>query len=646
MEIGSQPLISTSAPIKSGEGVARLLSELPAGTRAIATVAALLGENAYLLKLDGASVRAQGPAGLVAGQVLTLEVVTQEGVPHLKIVPPALPRNAEAAAIREAFRQFLPQRRPLEGLASNLQQALDAGLPSNMPQGLAGKLAAVLDGLPRLAQLIQPDGLKRAAQNSGLFFEAKAAGGAFAGGGGSPATDDFKGNLLALAQSLRAGINADAANRRQSEGPFAAAGQRPGQDGEAVKTATGAKPDAAAPNPQTAQAFAAPAQKSSPQSAQNARPAGSGVSAAMPEAGHAPSSSESATGGEKFPAVDVRGAPSDKPVPAADPARTSGESASSTPDKPTPAAQTAAGIAEKPAGDAADPKKDLAPRPGTSGDSPNPAAGPDKPATASTHGAIPTTAPNLAPDSARAAARQAESATDGEDAPADDIPGKTGGPADERPETRAIDDAGRAERGGAREKTPVADGDRRALAQDDAPSGKPVERAREEGRPADDGSADVRALLHKTEGALAKLALDQLASLPSNDNGPQIWRMEIPFFAADGRADTLKLKFSKESPARPEKGEETWSVLLELNPPGLGPVHGRVALRGGRVDAWLWGDRPDTTRLIRAHLEALAARLRQVGVETGRLEALEQAPPNLFDNAAPLSNLPLLSERA
>ena len=151
------------------------------------------------------------------------------------------------------------------------------------------------------------------------------------------------------------------------------------------------------------------------------------------------------------------------------------------------------------------------------------------------------------------------------------------------------------------------------------------------------------ALLNKTEGAIARIALDQLASLPQNDDKQNTWQIEIPFI--DGHhTDSVKLKINRESNANQSSDQANWSVVLELNPPGLGKLHSRISLVGDRIDTYFWSDQKTTTALVREHLDRLSARYTQVGLSVGQLNALEGTPVHTKSSDPPLLRT-LLDER-
>jgi Flagellar hook-length control protein FliK len=158
------------------------------------------------------------------------------------------------------------------------------------------------------------------------------------------------------------------------------------------------------------------------------------------------------------------------------------------------------------------------------------------------------------------------------------------------------------------------------------------------------GGIDIdNALLNKTEGAIARIVLDQLASLPQNDDQQNTWQIEIPF--TDGHhTDTVKLKINQESKSNQASQQANWSVMLELNPPGLGTLHSKISLVDDSIDTHFWSDQQTITALVREHLDLLSARYMQAGLAVGQLNALEGRVDNITSSGFPL--LPtLLDER-
>ena len=143
------------------------------------------------------------------------------------------------------------------------------------------------------------------------------------------------------------------------------------------------------------------------------------------------------------------------------------------------------------------------------------------------------------------------------------------------------------------------------------------------------------ALFNKTEGAIARIVLDQLASLPQNDDQQNIWQIEVPF--TDGHhTDNVKLKINRESKANQASEQANWSVMLELNPPGLGTLHSKISLVDDRIDTYFWSDQQTIAALVREHLDLLSARYTQAGLAVGQLNALEGTAGKVTSSAPSL----------
>jgi flagellar hook-length control protein FliK len=156
---------------------------------------------------------------------------------------------------------------------------------------------------------------------------------------------------------------------------------------------------------------------------------------------------------------------------------------------------------------------------------------------------------------------------------------------------------------------------------------------------------ELKELLNKTESALAKIVLDQLASAPRPDSTAQSWRLDLPFHN-QGQSETASLKISREGGHR-NGGEaernSPWAVTLELDPPGLGKLYSRLTLLNGELSGVFWSEMPATAELVGQHLDRLDARLRAAGLKTGRLNAAVGAPPEPVSSQAKPR---LLDERA
>lgn len=137
-------------------------------------------------------------------------------------------------------------------------------------------------------------------------------------------------------------------------------------------------------------------------------------------------------------------------------------------------------------------------------------------------------------------------------------------------------------------------------------------------------------VLNEVKSGLARIVMDQLASLPQDDPQQQAWQLTIPFQNGQ-QTETIKLKIhhEKKNTQQVDKQSSSWSVVLELNPPGLSTLKSRISITSDRVDTFFWCDQAATTELIKSNLDKLELSYQQAGLMVGQLEAWTgQSPHN------------------
>jgi len=100
-------------------------------------------------------------------------------------------------------------------------------------------------------------------------------------------------------------------------------------------------------------------------------------------------------------------------------------------------------------------------------------------------------------------------------------------------------------------------------------------------------SATEHVVLNEVKSGLARIVMDQLASLPQDDQQQQVWQLAIPFQNGQ-QTDIIKLKINQEKKSTQQLAEQptSWSVVLELNPPGLSTLKSRISVVGEVVDTF------------------------------------------------------------
>jgi len=143
----------------------------------------------------------------------------------------------------------------------------------------------------------------------------------------------------------------------------------------------------------------------------------------------------------------------------------------------------------------------------------------------------------------------------------------------------------------------------------------------------------MRALQKTTEGALARLQVNQLAH-HSEDPG-LFFNTEIPIYNGK-EIDLLHIQFEKKrKKEKDQEGEETYAVSLALDLQGLGPIHAKITLQQDTLNTTFWAESDATAERIRAHLPLLQASLQSSGFDVQQLSCYQGTPPPPATNGSP-----------
>lgn len=142
-----------------------------------------------------------------------------------------------------------------------------------------------------------------------------------------------------------------------------------------------------------------------------------------------------------------------------------------------------------------------------------------------------------------------------------------------------------------------------------------------------DGHASAE-LARQTEGALARLQLNQLAALPTPGQPAPLWTLELPV-RRDERTGILHLRIEQDQSSNVSSAtsKNTWTVTLAMDVDNLGPLHARITLTDQEVSATLWAERDSTVTLLDQHLKELRLDLDHAGLKTGAIRCQPGEPP-------------------
>lgn len=153
----------------------------------------------------------------------------------------------------------------------------------------------------------------------------------------------------------------------------------------------------------------------------------------------------------------------------------------------------------------------------------------------------------------------------------------------------------------------------------------------------------LKNMLQKTENTIARIVLDQLISLPKDDNPKQVWHLELPFIDRKN-TETVNLEIHQDKDAGRHPGSGNWSVNLTLTPPGLGTLHCAISYCDHTINTHFRSQEIQTTELIQHNLDYLKGQLEQSGLSTGHMSV--QVEPLKSQAIYPTAEAKLFDDKA
>ncbi|MET0116182.1 MAG: flagellar hook-length control protein FliK [Sedimenticola sp.] len=135
----------------------------------------------------------------------------------------------------------------------------------------------------------------------------------------------------------------------------------------------------------------------------------------------------------------------------------------------------------------------------------------------------------------------------------------------------------------------------------------------------------IAELLGQTESALARVQMHQLASVPVEDQPRQVWQMEIPVNNSD-HDDNFMLRIAREERGANGEGDDLWTVSLNFDLQGLGPVKAMLTLTEDLVSSHFVAQLPESAGRIERELPRLDAAFQRAGLRVGKLSARQGKP--------------------
>jgi len=153
----------------------------------------------------------------------------------------------------------------------------------------------------------------------------------------------------------------------------------------------------------------------------------------------------------------------------------------------------------------------------------------------------------------------------------------------------------------------------------------------------------IKELLSKSEGALAKITLNQLAST-ENTSARQSWQLEIPLFSTQ-QAESVFVKIEKDklTSKSTNQDEQPWTISIEMTPPKLGLIRSKLSLQNNKINSNFWAENESTRILIQQHVELLRKQFQRVNLDADSIQVQQGSGP-IFQDIIPSNNI--LNEKA
>ncbi|MGB5773625.1 MAG: flagellar hook-length control protein FliK, partial [Sedimenticolaceae bacterium] len=132
------------------------------------------------------------------------------------------------------------------------------------------------------------------------------------------------------------------------------------------------------------------------------------------------------------------------------------------------------------------------------------------------------------------------------------------------------------------------------------------------------GDSLINRLMRLVEGSLARIQLQQAASLPNEDGQRQAWQLDLPIQLPD-QTHQAKLRIEREAAGGDQGAAAGWAVNLAFKFDSIGGLQCRIALAGERVSTTFWSDRRSTHERVEQRLPVLREAFEAQGLEVVHL---------------------------
>jgi flagellar hook-length control protein FliK len=138
--------------------------------------------------------------------------------------------------------------------------------------------------------------------------------------------------------------------------------------------------------------------------------------------------------------------------------------------------------------------------------------------------------------------------------------------------------------------------------------------------------------------------LNQLASLPTEEGGRQVWQFDLPIRLGE-ELDSFRIRLEQEESGNNGKdADHIWRATLNFDLAPLGPMQAQISLAEEHVSASFLAERMESAKLLQESLPKLDASFQHAGLKVGRLSAQQSRKAAAEPEHRPPK--PLLDEKA
>lgn len=128
-------------------------------------------------------------------------------------------------------------------------------------------------------------------------------------------------------------------------------------------------------------------------------------------------------------------------------------------------------------------------------------------------------------------------------------------------------------------------------------------------------------LFRHAEGSLARVHMNQLASLPADEGNRQVWQFEVPVKHQD-HVDSFLIRLEQEQAKNSgDDAKPIWYVTLTFDIEPLGPVKAKISMHNDEVSTMFIAEKPESAELLNKRMAELSKAFTDSGLSVGKLFA-------------------------